>query len=174
MRLTLLVCLILAGCSRQATLPVLNQVPPFTLTTQDGRPFSSAELQGKVWVGDLIFTSCPDVCPRMSTLMTKLQGQTKDLRLVTFTVDPDRDTPVALASYAKRYQANPARWTFLTGAVDELNKVSQAFLFGKIHLEHTSRFVLVDQLSRVRAFYATDEPDALERLTRDAALLQGE
>lgn len=173
MRALIGLSVLLAGCGKTA-LPVLSTVPAFALTDERGQPFSSRELQGRVWVGDLIFTNCPSVCPRMSTLMTKLQGADKALRLVSFTVDPERDTPAVLAAYAKRFQADAARWTFLTGERSELDKVSQAFLFGKIHIDHTSRFVLVDQQSRVRAFYRTEEPDAIDRLLRDAAALQGE
>jgi len=173
-RTLLLLTLLLGACQRNAPLPVLSTVPPFTLTAEDGRAFSSSELQGRVWVADLIFTNCPAICPRMTGQMHQVQQALPGLRLLSFTVDPERDTPAVLAAYAKRHKADPARWTFLTGEREELDKVSQAFLFGKIHVDHSSRFVLIDQQSRVRAFYRTEEPDAVDRLLKDAAALQGQ
>ena len=174
MRRFLVLAALLTACHRHQPLPTLSSVPGFTLTAEDGRTFQSTELKGQVWVADLIFTSCPDICPRMSGQMKQVQDGNRQLKLISFTVDPERDTPPALAAYAKRHKADPQRWNFLTGERQELDKVGQAFLFGKIHLDHSSRFVLVDRQMRVRAFYPTDEPDAVARLLQDAARLQGQ
>ena len=76
-------------------LPVLYEAPSFSLVDQDGRPFSSDRLKGQVWVGALIFTNCPGVCPMMTQKMVKLQETVPSpvVKLVTFTVDPESDTP---------------------------------------------------------------------------------
>jgi cytochrome oxidase Cu insertion factor (SCO1/SenC/PrrC family) len=90
--------LALAGCTREPALPVYGAVPDFSLTSQSGQPFSSRALDGKIWVANFLFTSCPGPCPRMSWQMRRLALDLRDLpqvRFVSFTVDPERDTPPA-------------------------------------------------------------------------------
>lgn len=158
-RRSFLAALTLAACKKASTLPELGQVPPFEFTGADGQPFSSTALDGKIWVVDFFFTNCPGPCPRMSKQLSELQEQTKALpnfRLVSITVDPGRDTPEALAAYARRYKADPARWFFLTGRKDFIaNLMSEAFYLGFADnlQEHSTRFVLVDGKRRIRGFY---------------------
>ncbi|HEY2614678.1 MAG TPA: SCO family protein, partial [Chthoniobacterales bacterium] len=93
-------------------------VPNFELVNQAGQPYGSAQLAGKIWIADFIFTTCPGPCPIISTRMSELQKplQKTDVRLVSFTVDPETDTPEVLSSYAEKLHAESARWNFLTGA----------------------------------------------------------
>jgi protein SCO1/2 len=168
--------LALAGCTANAGLPSYGVVPDFTLTDQSNQPFVSANtLRGKVWIADFIFTNCAGPCPRMSAQMrqvdTALRHDIKDLRLVSLTVDPARDTPAVLAKYAERYQAEPGVWYFLTGPQPDLHKLARnVFLLGDVNgdLQHSTRFVLVDRQSRVRGYYLTSEDDAIPRLIADA------
>src|SRR5258708_5529400 len=168
--------LALVGCTASPGLPSFGVVPDFTLTDQSGQPFVSAgTLRGKVWIADFIFTNCAGPCPRMSAQMRKvdtaLSKDIQDLRLVSFTVDPARDTPAVLAQYAERYQAEPGVWFFLTGPQAELHKLARnVFMLGDVNgdLEHSTRFVLIDRQSRVRGYYLTSEEDAIPRLIADA------
>ncbi len=170
---------LLAGCGgRQAPLPVLGQVPDFELTAQNGRPFERKALDGKIWVADFIFTSCAASCPLMSTKMRQVQSKTgPEVKLVSFTVDPERDTPEVLAAYGKRYLAQADRWYFLTGERARLNMLA----FDTFHLNavdgsmtHSSRFVLVDRQGRIRGYYGTESGDALGDLLRDIGRLERE
>src|SRR6266576_6159106 len=101
--------LVLSGClAKQPPLPVFGQIPGFALTDETGRPFDKKSLDGKVWVADFIFTTCTGPCPRMSSMMRQVQQATStipEVRLVSFTVDPEHDTPEALKTYAARYHA---------------------------------------------------------------------
>jgi protein SCO1/2 len=100
-----------------------------------------------------------------------------DVRLVSFTVDPARDTPAVLAAYAKQHHASPAHWYFLTGPQSTLNDLClNVFKLGPIDgsLTHTTRFVLVDRKSQVRAYYETSERDSIERLVADIHALAQE
>jgi len=168
--------LALAGCTATAGLPSYGVVPDFALTDQSNQPFLSANiLRGKVWIADFIFTNCAGPCPRMSAQMrqvdTALRPDIKDLRLVSFTVDPARDTPAVLAKYAERYQAEPGVWFFLTGPVDDLHHLSRdVFMLGAVDgtLEHSTRFLLIDRMSRVRGYYQSSDEDAVPRLIADA------
>lgn len=92
-------------------------VEDFTLTEASGRTVTRADLLGEPWLASFIFTHCAGPCPVVSRQMELLQKKTEGLglRLVTFTVDPDRDTPEVLRAYADLYHAEPDRWWFLTG-----------------------------------------------------------
>lgn len=114
--------LLLASCKPKIALPEYGVVSPFTLTAQTGQPFDGEkQLRGSVWVADFIYTTCPGPCPRMTSQMRRLQQAVdKNVKLVSYTVDPARDTPAVLAEYAKVHHASPANWYFLTGPVSTL------------------------------------------------------
>jgi len=168
--------LILAGCGAQAKLPSYSLVPDFTLTDQTGASFESKDsLRNQVWVADFIFTNCPGPCPRMSSQMHQVQTALSDsVRLVSFTVDPARDTPAVLNEYAGHFQAKPGVWFFLTGPQSTLNHLCRdVFTLGDVDgsLQHSTRFALIDRSSRIRGFYDTSEQDAIPRLIADAKSL---
>jgi protein SCO1/2 len=182
----------LAGaCDRSRTarageLDVLGEVPDFAFTDQTGALVRAADLSGRVVVANFIFTRCPTVCPATSLKMKRvgerLAGDGDAVQLVSFSVDPDHDTPAVLAEFAARYGAAPARWRFLTGTAGEVRRaVEQGF---KIALErrgvlsdgtpdivHGVHFVLVDRERRIRGYYDSDDAARLDQLVADAAAL---
>jgi protein SCO1/2 len=168
----------LAGCAARAGLPSYAVVPNFSLVDQTGAQFdSTAKLDKNVWIADFIYTTCAGPCPRMSSQMLQVQkalAGVRDLRLVSFTVDPKNDTPPVLAEYATHFEAQPGRWFFLTGPEDKLQYLSKnVFMLGNTggNLEHSTRFVLIDKQSRVRGYYLTEDADAIPRLIADARML---
>jgi len=172
--------LFLAACSGGTPLPVLGQIPQFQLTAQDGHTFDSRMLAGKVWVADFIYTSCPGPCPMMSSRMRQVQTATAglpDVRLVSFTVDPARDTPPVLAEYSKHFLAQPGRWFFLTGAQDRLNDLGlNAFHLNAVDgkFDHSTRFALVDRRGQIRGYYAFGDDDFPKRLIADVRRVERE
>jgi protein SCO1 len=177
---TILLLLASISCSRREPPGRFNTIPDFQLIDQSGGDFLSAsQLRGKVWVADFIFTNCNGPCPRMGSQMRQVQtalAGVPDVRLVSFTVDPKRDTPEVLAAYAKRYAAKPGRWYFLTGEPDKLNELSlKSFMLSRLdgQLDHSTRFVLVDRQSQVRKYYDTTEPRSIADLIADARELAG-
>jgi protein SCO1/2 len=177
----ILAAAVLAGCSsRTRPLPILGRVPEFTLTEQTGEPFESKSLEGKIWVSDFMFTTCTGPCPRMSSQMHWLGTQVADLpdvRLVSFTVDPEHDTPTVLAEYAKRFRADPGQWYFLTGPQSTLHDLDRdGFKLGGMDgsMAHSTRFVLVDPQGRIRGYYHTDQDDGLKQLVSDIRRLAKE
>jgi protein SCO1 len=175
----------LVACSHRASsLEVLGDVPQFDLISQDGQPFHSQALAGKVWVADFIYTTCPGPCPRMTSEMREVQdtvSQTpaiaSNIRLVSFTVDPAQDTPPVLAAYAKLHGASPAMWYFLTGPVPVLQTLDRdAFKLGNIDasMQHSTRFVLVDRQGRIRRYYDTSDPAAIPNVISDLSALARE
>ena len=166
--------LALAGCAAHASLPTYATVPDFTLTDQSGAQFASAAaLRGRVWIADFIYTTCPGPCPLMSSQMHQVQtalNGADGVKLVSFTVDPARDTPEVLAAYAKAHGASAEDWYFLTGPEATLQTLDRnTFKLGDLNgsLQHSTRFVLVDRQSRIRGYYDTSESRAITRLIAD-------
>lgn len=169
----------LMGCGGRA-LPVLGGIPRFELTRQDGQAFDSRSLDGRIWVADFIFTNCPGPCPMMSERMRQVETQTADLadvRLVSFTVDPARDTPPVLDAYAKHFLARPGRWFFLTGEPGRLDRLGlNVFHLNRVdgRLNHSTRFTLIDRKGRIRGYYGFSERDFPNRLLADVRRLERE
>src|SRR5260370_12349444 len=111
---------------RQRAVSSYGAVPSFQLVNQNGQPFGSAQLAGKIWIADFIYTTCPGPCPMISSRMSELQKplEKTDVHLVSFSVDPEKDTPQVLRGYADKLQADPARWDFLTGPKIAIYKLS--------------------------------------------------
>jgi protein SCO1/2 len=171
-----LALLSLASCASRPDLPTLGSIAPFKLTEHTNRQFDSAALNGKVWIADFMFTTCPGPCPRMSSQMHQVQMalEGQGIQLVSFTVDPEHDTPEALAAYAQRFKAAPGVWHFLTGEKADLNHLAKdVFKLGVVDgsLEHSTRFVLVDRTGQMRGYYLTSDANAIPRLIEDARAL---
>lgn len=158
-----------------------GRVPAFQLTNQEGRPFGSAQLAGKIWIADFIFTSCQGPCPVISSRVSELQKPLRDtdVHLVSFTVDPEKDTPEVLRSYADKLKAQPGRWDFLTGAKDKIYDLSRnGFKLGVAegtedarNPVHSTRVVLVDRQGMIRGYYDALAPDAVTKLLADTSHL---
>ncbi len=106
----------------------LGTVPDFSLIERSGRRVTLADLRGKVWIADFMYTHCTDTCPLQSADMARLQAEFSeepDFRLVSLTVDPAEDTPAVLSEYAARFEADPERWLFLTGKKEALYALAQ-------------------------------------------------
>lgn len=158
-------------------LPAYGDVPKFELINQDGQPFGSEQLAGKIWIADFIFTTCPGPCPIISTRMSELQkplGKT-DVHLVSFSVDPEKDTPEVLRAYADKLRKEPLRWDFLTGSRETIYSLSKdGFKLGvsdgseeeRVPV-HSTRFVLVDRRGTIRGYYDAVTPDAVTKLLAD-------
>ena len=158
----------------------MGMAPTFNLIAETGRPFDSRSLTGRIWVADFVYTNCTGPCPMMSSQMRQIQDRTAempDVTLVSFTVDPARDTPPVLAAYAKHFRANPERWFFLTGEPARLNDVAlTGFKLNGVdgNLSHSSRFALVDRGGRVRGYYISSDDDFAARLLHDIRQLERE
>ena len=166
------------------SLPVLASIEDFSLTERDGEPLSFADLKGHIWVADFIFTSCPGPCPMMTSKMSQLQtafSVVEDVRLVSFSVDPERDTPEVLSKYADHYGADKDKWLFLTGDKKEIYDLAISSLKLSVREDpesmqiiHSTQFVLVDKTGRIRGYYNSRENEALRQLVLDVERLRRE
>jgi protein SCO1/2 len=162
---------------RQRSVSSYGTVPSFQLTNQNGQPFGSAQLAGKIWIADFVYTTCPGPCPMISSRMSELQKplEKTDVHLVSFSVDPEKDTPEVLRGYAEKLQAEPERWDFLTGPKSAIYQLSHDGF--KLAVSdgsdaqgvpvHSTRMVLVDRHGQIRGYYDAAEPDAMTKLLAD-------
>lgn len=156
--------------------PNLSSIPEFELRDQLDQSFSRNDLKQKIWVANFIFTSCAHTCPRLTEKMEKLGNTLKEknldeIQFLSFTVDPQNDTPERLLEYSQNYNANPKRWKFLTGDSKSIeNTVINGFKIslGKVtskenphifEIIHGDRFVLIDQNQNIRGYFDVSNSD---------------
>ena len=172
-------------------LKVYGTVPDFSLTERSGRKVTLADLTGKVWVLLFFYTGCRDTCPLIVPQMGLLHLEylkdpefRSEVRLVSITVDPEKDTPKVLAKFAERFSADPELWLFLTGDKAAIYRLAlETFKVGIGEQEnppevrqktgedkeilHSSRLILVDRQARIRGYYSGIDAEAMVRLRRD-------
>jgi protein SCO1 len=160
----------LSACDHEPELSHYGQLPSFTLQDQFARPFTRADLNGRISVVDFIFTSCPDVCPLLTEQVNELRRQLPDdaaLAFVAISVDPEHDTPDRLRAFAKQHGALADNVWFLTGPLDSVKDVVthgfkqamdlQAVREGQPrNVLHGTHFVLVDRAGDIRGFFSND------------------
>lgn len=166
-----------------------GQVPAFSLLDQKGRTVTDRELRGMPWVANFVFTRCPSVCPMLTAKFKALQDKldpNDEVAFVSFSVDPEHDTPDVLAAYADKFGADPARWRFLTGPMATIEKtVVKGFKMhigdpephkedpSLIDIMHGEHFVLVDRDGIIRGYYRA-EAQELKELAEDLHRLASE
>ena len=167
-------------------LPVLGQVTGFSFQDHRGKTLTAADLKGSPWIADFIFTRCAGTCNVMTSAMVALNKQIpedSDVKLVSFSMDPEHDTPQVLAEYAKTQGAEHPRWYFLTGKRDEMYKLTRDQFMQVVTEEggtveepivHSTRFVLVDRRGRIRGLYPGQEKEGIEKLLADLKKLERE
>lgn len=167
-------------------LPELGQVGAFSLLDQTGQTFSEQRLAGTPWVAAFMFTRCPTVCPMMTTRMQRVQalaGQRGvDLRLLSFSVDPEHDTPRVLREYAKTRGIDTSNWWLVTGDSRVVRETAErGFKIGvegsadpsaqHYGITHGTHLVLLDKSRTIRGYYQSSDEERVEALLRDAARL---
>ena len=166
---------------QQQGLPVLFDLPKFTLVDQNNKPFTDDQLRGHAWVGCFVFTHCAGPCPLMFMKMAEMQ---KDLgasgvKQICFTVDPERDTPEVLKAKAASLGADESNWSFLTSDRPTIEKLKREMFQAKpgesdSPLMHDSKFYLFDATGHCRGRYSSNDEADLAKLKTDAATLAAE
>lgn len=174
---------VISGCAKAP--PPLRALPDFSLTavTVDGTsPLDLRALRGRVWIVDFVYTTCAGPCPMLTANMAALQKRLpKSIGLLSFTVDPDHDSPEVLTVYARKFGADPQRWFFVDGDKPALMKLFRdGFQIGVAesaaaepgqNVAHTTKFVLLDADGRIRGYYDGDDQPSLDKLAADAQRL---
>jgi protein SCO1/2 len=179
----LFITVISTACNstNKAELPVYGEIPVFSLTDQNGQTFATDDMHDMVILANFIFTNCTAFCPTLTPQMAQIQVALKErgflgttVILLSFSVDPEHDTPDILLSYAEQHGVNHSAWRFLTGQTETLKQIITDGLKlgygqinesnkhrhedGSVHIHeydvfHTNRVILGDKDGRVRAYY---------------------
>lgn len=159
------------------------KVPDFRFTNQDSMTTNQSFIKNKVWVANFFFTSCPSICPQMTRNLTTVQAAfSKDdnVRIVSFSVDPEHDSPNKLKRYAQRYGINAAQWQLLTGNKKDLYQFARKGLSvvatdgdgGAGDFIHSDNLVLIDKEGHIRGYYDGTSRSEVKKLITDIKKLQ--
>ena len=171
---------LLCGCAKP--LPVLGEVPEFSLLDQSAATVTKKDLEGSVWVADFIYTGCGSACPLLTQRLSEFgkrvprNDSLRSVKLVSFTVDPETDTPERLKEYAERFGASRETWLFLTGPIDQIQKTATegfklAYQKTDVDLFHSEKLVVIDAFGRIRGYFDAD-PNGLKGLQEAVAMLR--
>ena len=181
-----LLTLLAVGCSKRSAedVPVLGQLPEFSLVDQNEQAFDRTSMEGNLWVSAFVFTHCRSTCPRITAHMKGLQARLSDLpsaHFVSVSVDPRNDTPEVIKAYMTKNGLDESNWRFVTGDEESIRHVvvdgfrvglgdedSQAA--GAEEIMHSNSFVLVDDKAQVRGYYRANN-DGIRDLEKDLRAL---
>lgn len=195
----ILICLSCGNNDRNKKLPILgnstvqegpgqtkdtiyHQIADFKFTDQDSTVVTQQDYEGKIYVADFFFTSCPTICPKMKFEMLRVYEAFKDndeVMILSHTIDPVHDTIPLLKSYAERLGAEGPKWRFVTGTQDEIYEIGQGSYmvstgedkFSPGGFMHSGAFILVDKDKRIRGIYDGIEESQVNQLIKDIPLL---
>ena len=193
--LNFLVALLAFSCSQEKKLPFLgpkqvnakgdtvyHQIPSFHFLNQDSVFVSEKDVEGKVYVADFFFTTCPTICPKMKTQMLRIYERYKDrdeVRIISHSIDPDFDTPNVLKDYAARLQVKAPKWNLLTGDKAAIYTLGQKSYMVSAQEDpneaggfvHSGAFILVDKNRHVRGIYDGTVEAEVNHLLEDMEIL---
>lgn len=174
------------GDGREIIDTIYNHIPPFSLIDQDGRTVDQSVVKNKIYVASFFFTRCGTVCPRISSQLMRVQDifrTNSNLVFLSHSVDPEHDRPAQLKAYARKYEAIPGKWYFLTGSKAAIYKLAMRGYYLPVvdagvkdgnpdeTFIHSEKLVLVDKQGIVRGFYdGTDKAD-VDRLVLEIRVL---
>lgn len=169
---------------------VFQTIPAFSLMDQQGKEFTSKNLTGKIYVANFFFTRCGTICPKITSQVSRVTDafiEDKEIHFISLSVDPRYDNPEKLASYAKKFDADSARWTFLTGD----KKIIYPLILKGFHVPladaseydaaiknpdetfiHSERLILVDKSGIIRGFYDGTDKKEVDRLIVEIKVLK--
>lgn len=162
-----------------------HTIDDFSFTNQNGKTITQKDYEGKIYVADFFFTTCPSICVPMGENMAWLQNQIKDnpkVMLLSHTVTPDIDTPEVLKAYAIKKGVIDSKWNLVTGKKEDIYFIARkSYLAVKTansselyDMVHTENFVLVDTKRRIRGFYDGTNLEEVKKLLEDINFLSAE
>ncbi|MBW7868767.1 MAG: SCO family protein [Brumimicrobium sp.] len=163
-----------------------HRIGEFEFRNQYNQKVSLQDVKGKIFIAEYFFTTCQTICPIMTDEMMRVQSRFRgndEVKILSFTVDPDIDTVETLKAYAEKHQAQKGQWHFLTGKKEELYQLARNSFFvlkpaearnlGDANSDfiHTNNFVLVDRALQIRGYYDGTNPQEVNTLMDDIDLL---
>jgi protein SCO1/2 len=157
-------------------------IPDFNFINQEGMVVDRTKMDGKITVVDFFFTSCPSICPQMSREMERVNDMFRDeakVQIMSFSIDPDYDTPTILKPYAEDHGAVSGKWDFLTGNKSEIYNLARCgFVIPTLdglgipdNFVHSDKFILIDEQGRIRGYYSGTSREDVDLLILETKIL---
>jgi protein SCO1 len=160
---------------------VSPKIRKFDYLNQDSIHITNDSLKNNIYITDFFFTSCPSICPKVMKQMLTLHDEFKNeelIKLVSFTLDPKRDTVGKLADYATKIGVKSNKWLFLTGDKDFTLELANDYFVSALEdasapggFDHSGKIVLVDKEGHVRAFCEGTDPESIPKFKEEIKLL---
>lgn len=165
-----------------------HRISDFELINQEGKKVTQKDYEGKIYVADFFFTTCPSICPKMSGQLHRVYmryANNDEVMLLSHTVMPETDSVPVLHEYAKKYKADPKKWIFATGDKKQIYALARRSYFavketipeeianeGDEHdFIHTENFILIDKNKRIRGYYDGTSEKEVDRLMDEMEVL---
>ncbi|REG84464.1 SCO family protein [Algoriphagus antarcticus] len=164
---------------------VYHKIADFSFTNQEGKTISNADVNGKVYVADFFFTTCPTICPIMKKEMLRVFdkfGDNPNFKILSHTIDPNHDTQEVLKDYAQKLGVEDDNtWNFLTGDSEKIYEIGQTSYITTAQADqnepggflHSGAFLLIDQKGHIRGVYDGTKADQVDKLIADIPKLLG-
>lgn len=160
-----------------------HHIGDFKLINQIGETVTPNNFKNKIYVADFIFTTCPGICPVMTSNLSRVYQQYKNdpkIAFISHSVMPETDSVPVLFAYAKKYDANPKQWHFVTGNKSDIYTLARKHYFAAItegdggpdDFVHTENLILVDSKKRIRGIYDGTSFDEVDQLIKDIEILK--
>lgn len=153
-----------------------HTIAPFEFKNQNNQPITNSTFKDNIYVADFFYTSCPTICPRVRIEMLKIYDAFEDhpnVKLVSHTLDPKRDTPEKLNRYASNLEVEANKWYFLTGDKDKLMDMADSYFVSALEdpnvpggIEHSGKILLIDKEGHIRAYTEGTDPSATARFIK--------
>jgi protein SCO1/2 len=164
---------------------VFTTIPPFRFINQDNQVITEKDYQGKVYIADFFFTTCPSICPKMTNTLTLVQEKLKNepnFAILSHSIDPEYDNPEILKAYSTKNKADNRIWNFVTGDRDEIYDICENYYMAYAKEDslaeggyvHSGFLILVDKNKFVRAAYDGTRPELADSIAADVKLLLNE
>ena len=161
---------------------VFTAIPSFRFINQDNKIITEKDYNGKVYIADFFFTTCPSICPKMTNTLTLVQEKLKgepNFGILSHTIDPEFDNPSKLKAYAQKNNANPVVWNFVTGNRDTLYDLCENYYMAFAKMDslaeggyiHSGFLILIDKNKFVRGAYDGTRPEMADSIAADVKLL---
>ena len=161
---------------------IYQTVPEFSLLNQDSVVITKQTVEGKIYVADFFFTSCPTICPTMKKELMRVYAKYKgnsQVAILSHTIDPDYDDLSVLKDYADRLDADGKQWMFLWGERKEIYDLAEKGYYASAMVDstepggfvHSGGFILVDKHQRVRGIYDGTSATDVDKLMKDMDIL---
>jgi protein SCO1/2 len=160
---------------------LFHQIGNFKFQNQDGKEITEKTVEGKVYIADFFFTACPSICPKVKSEMLRVYSKyskNEDFVMLSYSIDPKRDTVGRLAWYANRMNIKSGNWHLLTGKYEKMTKMAAQYLLSAQEdpsapggFDHSGYIALIDRKRQIRGFYDGTDPKKVDLLIKDIAIL---